>query len=386
MISVVTSVFNRLECMRRLYYCLCNQSCNDFEWIIIDDGSRDGLSELVKLWGEETSGFSIKYHYRPNGGKHRAINYAIQFVSSEYIFVVDSDDYLSCDAIRFISNHTIEIDDDIYGGMCFPYYSYINKKRNGSFPKGLKYIDCGQLERFKLGLTGDVCSCFKKDVLEKYRFPEYEGENFLSEGTSWFMMELDGFIFRIYDEPLYYNEYLKDGLTRNQGKIFYDNPQGWAAYIRTISRFTYADSRRHKIQYIGMFGAVCSDEKICHLLGISQKEFIELDNEYLGFMNKLKMELKNNSIRIALYGGGMNSWFFRQYLEKLGKNVEYIIDREEDKIAFYPVYSTRDVLPPVDIVFITTRKIDEAEVDVMTSKMGKGTIIRRLDSLSSSMW
>ncbi|MHC5865476.1 glycosyltransferase family 2 protein, partial [Streptococcus pyogenes] len=40
-ISIITATYNREKLLSRLYKSLCEQTCKDFEWIVIDDGSVD---------------------------------------------------------------------------------------------------------------------------------------------------------------------------------------------------------------------------------------------------------------------------------------------------------------------------------------------------------
>ena len=51
-VTILTPLYNRSEFIDRLYSCLCAQTVKDFQWLIIDDGSRDNsgdkLEELEK--------------------------------------------------------------------------------------------------------------------------------------------------------------------------------------------------------------------------------------------------------------------------------------------------------------------------------------------------
>ena len=49
-LTVFTPTYNRAHTLPRTYQSLCRQTCMDFEWLIIDDGSTDNTSELVKEW------------------------------------------------------------------------------------------------------------------------------------------------------------------------------------------------------------------------------------------------------------------------------------------------------------------------------------------------
>ena len=98
--TVFTPTFNRAYILPQLYHSLCEQSCKDFEWLIVDDGSSDQTGELIARWKERENGFVIRCYQIPNGGKPRAINFGITKASGKFFFMVDSDDHLTVDAIE----------------------------------------------------------------------------------------------------------------------------------------------------------------------------------------------------------------------------------------------------------------------------------------------
>ncbi len=97
-ITVFTPTYNRAQTIPRLYRSLLNQSVKDFEWLVIDDGSSDGTEALVAGLIAESQ-ISIRYLKTENGGKHRAINKALDMASGDIFFIVDSDDYLAENAL-----------------------------------------------------------------------------------------------------------------------------------------------------------------------------------------------------------------------------------------------------------------------------------------------
>ena len=65
----------------QLYDSLKKQTCKDFEWVIVNDGSKDNTQEVVKAWLSD-SDFSIRYFFKENGGKHTALNYTVKEIES----------------------------------------------------------------------------------------------------------------------------------------------------------------------------------------------------------------------------------------------------------------------------------------------------------------
>ena len=92
-ITVFTPAYNRAHTLEKLYRSLQRQTFQNFEWLIVDDGSSDGTGELVNKWQAEENSFPIHYAWQENGGKCRAINHGLKLAAGELFFTVDSDDY-----------------------------------------------------------------------------------------------------------------------------------------------------------------------------------------------------------------------------------------------------------------------------------------------------
>ena len=99
-ITVFTPTYNRAYCLHRCYESLCRQSCKDFVWLIIDDGSTDQTKDIVEGWQRAENGFEIVYLYKENGGMHTGYNCAYARIDTELSINVDSDDYLTDTAIE----------------------------------------------------------------------------------------------------------------------------------------------------------------------------------------------------------------------------------------------------------------------------------------------
>ena len=89
-ITICTPTYNRGYILEQCYESLKKQTNKEFEWIIIDDGSVDNTDELVKRWLSEENDFNIKYLKTKNGGKHRAINKALDLSKGYLFFIVAS--------------------------------------------------------------------------------------------------------------------------------------------------------------------------------------------------------------------------------------------------------------------------------------------------------
>ena len=74
-LTVFTPAYNRAHTLSRTYQSLCRQTCKDFCWLIIDDGSTDNTRQIVDEWIAEGR-VPIQYIYQENQGMHGAHNTA----------------------------------------------------------------------------------------------------------------------------------------------------------------------------------------------------------------------------------------------------------------------------------------------------------------------
>ena len=100
-LTVFTPAYNRAHTIGRTYASMCRQTCKDFEWLIIDDGSSDNTRELVEGWIAEGK-VPIRYIYQQNQGMHGAHNTAYRNIDTPLNTCIDSDDYMPDDAVEKI--------------------------------------------------------------------------------------------------------------------------------------------------------------------------------------------------------------------------------------------------------------------------------------------
>lgn len=111
MITVFTPAYNRGYVLERLFDSLQKQTCKEFEWLVIDDGSTDETKDLLSSFAQRAN-FPMRYRRQKNSGKHVAINRGAQLAKGEWFFIVDSDDWLPSDSIEVNSRYIEQIADD----------------------------------------------------------------------------------------------------------------------------------------------------------------------------------------------------------------------------------------------------------------------------------
>lgn len=87
-LSVITINYNNLEGLKRTYESVVSQTCQDFEWIIIDGGSTDGSKEFI----EEHQEHFTYWCSEPDSGVYHAMNKGIMKATGEYLNFMNSGD------------------------------------------------------------------------------------------------------------------------------------------------------------------------------------------------------------------------------------------------------------------------------------------------------
>jgi len=135
-LTVFTPTYNRAHTLARTYDSLCRQSCQDFEWLVIDDGSTDGTAAVVEKWQKEQK-IPIRYIYQENGGLYTGYNTAYLHIQTELCVCVDSDDYMPDDAVEKILHCWQERGGKKYAGLMGLDFYPDNSPIGGFFPKDL---------------------------------------------------------------------------------------------------------------------------------------------------------------------------------------------------------------------------------------------------------
>ena len=226
MITVFTPAYNRAHLLHVLYNSLKNQTSFNFEWLIVDDGSKDNTKEVVDGFINECDKFQIRYYFQENHGKHVAINYGVQLAQGDKFFIVDSDDWLPSDAIEKVYAFFDEIKDESGFVGVAGLKLYGNGDIVGTTFKE-KSVDCTALERKKYKIRGDKAEVFYTDILKKYPFPVFEGENYMPETTVWYRIANDGYKLRWFNEGIYFCEYLEGGLSSGTSQAAFKNFNGY---------------------------------------------------------------------------------------------------------------------------------------------------------------
>lgn len=223
-VTILTPTYNRINTLENLYNSLLKQTSKNFEWLIVDDGSNDDTEKKVNEWYKQGK-IKINYIKKKNGGKHTAVNIGVKKSQGELIFIVDSDDIITPNAVELINSYDKKYKGDrkICGFSFLRGYS--NGNINGKSYKQYEFKSDYNKCRIKEKINGDKAEVYYKEILKQYPFPEFENEKFISEDVVWIKMAKDYKTIYI-NEIIYIGEYLEGGLTSSDKKVKFNSPIG----------------------------------------------------------------------------------------------------------------------------------------------------------------
>ena len=216
LLTILTPTHNRGKYLGDIFKVLQQQTNQNFEWMIVDDGSTDNTKEIVESFIESNK-LRIRYFYKENGGKHTAVNYGLKYISTKLTVILDSDDYFTNDAVEVIEKTYNENKNE--KNICG--FTFLKRRRNGElfgseFPREGRY----NFSKWRLSkvVTDERCDVFYSDVMKNYPFSEYEGEKYIGESTMMIKMS-SRYDMICKNIAIYIADYLEGGLTANSRKL-----------------------------------------------------------------------------------------------------------------------------------------------------------------------
>ena len=100
--SLIVPVYRIEEYLPKCIDSVLAQTCQDFELLLIDDGSPDGCGKICDDYAARHPD-RIRAVHQPNGGAGAARNHGIRLSHGEYLLFVDGDDYLSPDFLAALT-------------------------------------------------------------------------------------------------------------------------------------------------------------------------------------------------------------------------------------------------------------------------------------------
>lgn len=251
-VTVYTPTYNRDYCLGQLYESLCRQTQNpeNFEWLIVDDGSTDNTEEMVQKWINEAS-FNISYYKQKNEGKMAKLNFAHKIIETELCVCIDSDDFLLDDTIEIILNKWKEVrDDNSIAGVVGEAIDKHNETIGTKFPKEINRVKFVDFDKLKI--KGDKIFVYRTNIISNCPpYPSLKGERFPAPGYLYRLIDVD-YDLSVIHRPISVKDYLEDGLSKNKYSQFKKAPNSFCFYRQERMRLanSYSEKFRNAIHYV----------------------------------------------------------------------------------------------------------------------------------------
>ncbi|PWN60617.1 glycosyltransferase family 2 protein [Chryseobacterium oncorhynchi] len=248
-LSIITATYNRAYCLPNIYNSLLTNDKDDFEWILVDDGSDDNTEDLAKAWIEEAK-INFKYIKKINEGKTKSIIKGFDSApNGEYTLVLDSDDYLVENIISFLKKELAELNDEHIGLVGLK--SDTNDNIIGSKFKcsSTTYLDLYFGKENKI--YGDKLFIIKTSLYKKSFVSPFDGEKFIPDNIPYIKTNKFGNL-KCINHVIYKGDYLADGMTSNVLKMAANNINGFIFEKKMLQeqKLNIIERLKNEIKYI----------------------------------------------------------------------------------------------------------------------------------------
>jgi glycosyltransferase involved in cell wall biosynthesis len=186
-ISVFTTVYNRRSTIKRAIDSVERQTYRNFEYVIVNDGSRENIDDIVSDFMNHTQ-IPVMYIKKANGGVHTARNRAIRAVRGIYQTEVDSDDELTPDALETFLNTWKRIprdDQDKYREIVAQCMDENGNRVGKPFPDGINQLPWDMARKLCDATGGEHIGCNLTKIRKENYWPEPEGITHVSPDILW---------------------------------------------------------------------------------------------------------------------------------------------------------------------------------------------------------
>ena len=128
--SVIVPVYNRIGEVEDLLKSLAEQSCKDFEVVLVEDGSTERCDQVARKYAEKVD---VKYFYKENEGRSIARNYGLERAQGDYFVFFDSDCVIPPDYFATLSRCLDENPLDCFGGPDAAHDSFTDMQKAINF-------------------------------------------------------------------------------------------------------------------------------------------------------------------------------------------------------------------------------------------------------------
>lgn len=294
-LTIFTPTYNRAYCLQGCYESLKQQTCKDFIWLIIDDGSDDYTKELVQSWISEDC-ISIRYYWQVNQGMHGAHNVAYEMIDTELNVCIDSDDSMPSDAVEKIISFWDENGSDQVSGIIA-----LDLYKDGTVIGSKLPLNLNRSTLFNLynkhGVTGDKKLVYRTELTRKYPYPVFKNEKYVGLAYKYYMLD-QKYEMLLMNEALCYVEYMPDGSSMNMLSQYCKNPKGFAFYRKELMKLPFANrlfKYRQAVHYVSS-SIIAKNKKFikespCKVLTLCAVPFGIILYSYITLKTRMKVNI-----------------------------------------------------------------------------------------------
>lgn len=326
-VSIILPVYNVEKYLRESIESAINQTLMDIEIIAVNDGSTDSSLDILKKYEKKYS--SVKVIDQENKGLSGARNTGLNIAKGEYVYFLDSDDYIDLDAMRYCYNIAKENNLDIvtFDATSFRDRDYNGKLLSGNYDRksrldskvrtGEEFYNYAKENR---GYRPPVwLNFYKREFLKSNNIDFYEGiihEDELFSIKSFLLAKKVMYIPKVYFNRRVRQDSImtKKISDKNYHGFFVTANESYKFYILNKDKFK-SNTNSKIIKHISSFYSKAI--MYCDQLDIDNKKKESIRNSIINNL-KEKKELVNNSLIIQLKFPKL--YYYTEYIKSILKN------------------------------------------------------------------
>lgn len=208
-VSVGLAVFNGERYLERCLDGLVNQTLENLEIILVDDGSTDATADICDRYAARDR--RVRVIHQLHGGLASARQTALEAATGDYFCVCDADDWMEPDMYEMLWNKAVETGADVV--MCDYWREYVEGTKMSVYGKEIcsdnrQIISDVLNERFPFFVWNKI---FKRDIFERYNLNWEHGVDMGEDFLMILKILLHPVILAYLPKPLYYYRRMRDG-------------------------------------------------------------------------------------------------------------------------------------------------------------------------------
>lgn len=321
LISIIVPVYNVEKYLAKCINSLINQTYNNLEVLLIDDGSTDNSLIICEEFQKKDS--RIKVIHKQNGGLSSARNTGIDNSNGEYLLFIDSDDWIKPNFVEILSNVAIDNNVDlVVSGLINTFlYDYIDNMYNSNHYEIISKED--MLKKVLYGENGiDVSACgklYNKNVFCNLKYDEgqlYEDfliiDKIINNCQSFAIVDYRGYYYYQRENSIMHSKYNdKRYVLINKSEEIIDLANEY--YTNVVPYAIY----RYMINNLLLLKMTISDNDFKKEASVFRNNILKYKKELLCYSfieNKYKLIIKMLSFNILIF---KIFWNFKLIIKKV---------------------------------------------------------------------